>query len=73
MRAAAAAAAAAPPFRAFLVPWADDAANEAAIKAQTRFTLRCFPHAHQRELAAGARCFYSGRPATHVALFARAF
>ena len=61
------------PFRAFLVPWADDAANEAAVRAQTRFSLRCFPHALQAELAPDAVCFYSGRPATHMALFARAF
>jgi prolyl-tRNA synthetase len=56
----------------FLVPWADDADNEAAIKADCRATIRCYPIEGQ-EAAAGATCFYSGRPATHMALFARAY
>ncbi len=59
--------------RAFLVPWADDAAAEAAVKAATKFTLRCFPDGGLQEEAAGKACFYSGRPATHMALFARAY
>ena len=68
----------APPFRMFLAPWADDAAAEAAVRAQTRYTLRCFPDAEQARLLAGvgqapARCFFSGRPATHMALWARAY
>jgi len=64
-----------PPFRMFLAPWADDAAAEAAVRAETRYTLRCFPTEAQAALAAapGARCFYSGRPATHMALWARAY
>ncbi len=63
----------------FLLPWHDDAANEAKIKEETRATIRCYPL--DRQSAAdldgpdGARrlCFYSGRPATHMALFARAY
>jgi prolyl-tRNA synthetase len=56
----------------FLVPWKDDAANEEAIKQATKATIRCFPLDAQRE-AEGKACFYSGEPATHMALFARAF
>ena len=54
----------------FTVNWCDDAANEAKIKEETKATIRCYP------LDAGAPdgpCFYSGRPATHVAVFARAY
>lgn len=55
-----------------LVPWCDDADNEAAIKADCKATIRCYPLAGQEE-AEGQACFYSGRPATHMALFARAY
>lgn len=67
-----AAPAAAPIASAFLVPWCDDAAAEARVKAETRFTLRCFPLEGQ-DAARGQACFMTGRPATHMALFARAF
>ena len=56
----------------YLVPWCDDAENENKIKEETRATLRCFPLEGQ-EAAAGRSCFFSGRPATHMALFARAY
>jgi len=56
----------------FLVPWYDDAENEALIKADCKATIRCFPFDSQH-LAEGLNCFYSGRPATHMAIFARAF
>ena len=56
----------------FLVPWHDDADWETKIKEETRATLRCFPLDGQEE-AKGKTCFASGRPATHVALFARAY
>jgi len=55
-----------------LVPWTDDADNEAAIKADCKATIRCYPLEGQEE-AQGKACFYSGRPATHMALFARAY
>ena len=55
-----------------LVPWCDDAENEAQIKTDTKATIRCFPHGKQTE-AEGQSCFYSNRPATHMALFARAY
>ncbi len=56
----------------FLVPWADDAEAESTIKEETRATIRCYPIAAQGEVA-GTTCFYSGKPATHMALFARAY
>ncbi len=54
----------------FLANWCDDAANEATIKEETRATIRCYPLDGQTP---DGPCFYSGRPATHVALFARAY
>ncbi|MCB9778017.1 MAG: proline--tRNA ligase [Alphaproteobacteria bacterium] len=56
----------------YLVPWKDDADNEAAIKADCKATIRCYPLQGQ-DAAAGRTCFYSGEPATHMALFARAY
>ena len=56
----------------FLVPWHDDAAAENTIKEETRATIRCYPIDGQEE-AAGKVCFYSGKPATHMAIFARAY
>jgi prolyl-tRNA synthetase len=55
-----------------LVPWCDDPAAEATIKTETKATIRCFPDGRQDE-AAGKTCFYSGKPATHMALFGRAY
>ncbi|MFT4978428.1 MAG: prolyl-tRNA synthetase [Myxococcota bacterium] len=55
-----------------LVPWRDDADSEAAIKTDCKATIRCYPLDGQEE-AAGKACFYSGEPATHMALFARAY
>lgn len=58
----------------FLVPWKDDAGNEELIKNECKATIRCFPFEYNREpLASNVRCFFSGEPATHMALFARAF
>jgi prolyl-tRNA synthetase len=56
----------------FLVPWHDDAANEEQIKQETKATIRCYP-LDQQDRVEGKTCFYSGRPATHMAIFARAF
>ena len=55
----------------YRVPWCDDAANEDAIKAETKATIRCFPLGDQD--VEGRVCFYSGRPATHIAIFSRAY
>jgi prolyl-tRNA synthetase len=56
----------------FLVPWMCNAENEQKIKAETKATLRCYPVESQNEIA-GKRCFFSGEPATHMAIFARAY
>lgn len=56
----------------FRVYWKADDANEKAIKEDCAATIRCYPLDAQNDLE-GKACFYSGEPATHVALFARAF
>jgi len=56
----------------FLVPWHDDAEAENKIKADTKATIRCYPLDQQHRVE-GRQCFYSGKPATHMAIFARAF
>ena len=55
----------------YVVPWHADNANEDAIKAETKATIRCFPRGQQD--IEGKTCFYSGKPATHIAVFARAY
>jgi prolyl-tRNA synthetase len=62
----------APRTLAFLAPWREDAAEEAAVKEETRYTIRCYPDS-LRGKEEGRMCFKTGRPATHMALFARAF
>ena len=58
----------------YLVPWKCDADNENKIKEECKATIRCYPiDSNERELYAGKQCFYSGEPATHMALFGRAF
>lgn len=56
----------------FLAPWKDDAQNEQHIKEDCKATLRCYPSDLQHECT-GKKCFYSGKPATHMAIFARAY
>ena len=56
----------------FRVYWKADDANEKKIKEDCAATIRCYPLDAQGDLE-GKTCFYSGEPATHVALFARAF
>ena len=56
----------------FLAPWHADDDNEASVKSDCKATIRCYPEEHQHQ-AEGKTCFRSGRPATHIALFARAF
>ena len=56
----------------YLVPWHDDAEKEREIKDDCKATIRCFPLDAQDEIE-GKTCFYSGRPATHMAIFARAY
>ena len=54
------------------VPWHDSVENEARVKEDTKLTLRCYPFDRQQE-ANGKKCFYSKRPATNIAVFARAY
>jgi prolyl-tRNA synthetase len=56
----------------FLVPWHDDAVTEREIKDDCKASIRCYPMDSQGEVD-GKTCFYSGRPATHMAIFARAY
>ena len=56
----------------YLVPWCDDAEAEAVIKEETRATIRCYPIDGQGGVQ-GKTCFFSGKPATHMAIFARAY
>lgn len=56
----------------FLVPWAADDDNEDAIKNDCKATIRCYPLDMQDEIE-GKTCFFSGKPATHMAIFARAY
>ena len=94
----------------FLAPWACNSDNEAAIKAELKLTIRCYPLCYNPSvlteynianrdnsnfidstaevidmtplldsfldipaLDESTKCFYSGNPATHIALFARAY
>eukprot|EP00600_Ochromonadales_sp_CCMP1393_P013100 CAMPEP_0175005516 /NCGR_PEP_ID=MMETSP0005-20121125/5357_1 /TAXON_ID=420556 /ORGANISM="Ochromonas sp., Strain CCMP1393" /LENGTH=626 /DNA_ID=CAMNT_0016260771 /DNA_START=231 /DNA_END=2111 /DNA_ORIENTATION=+ len=58
----------------YLVPWKCDAANEDKIKEDCKATIRCYPtEENLSPPAEGTKCFYSGEPATHMAIFARAF
>jgi len=56
----------------FQVNWCADDEHEKWIKEDSSATIRCYPLEKGTNLD-GKVCFYSGRPATHVALFARAF
>ena len=56
----------------FLVPWHCDAEKEEQVKKETQATIRCYPFAEQHRVE-GKKCFMTGRDATHMALFARAF
>lgn len=50
--------------------WAGENADEQRIKGETRATLRCYPLGQPAESGV---CFYTGRPATRQAIFARAY
>ncbi len=56
----------------YLVPWCDDAEQEDIVKAETRATVRCYPLEGQEQVQ-GKVCFKTGRPATHMAIFSRAY
>src|SRR5437899_2584918 len=54
------------------VKWAEDSAAELAIKGETKATLRAIPF-DQPERGVRGKCFYTGKPATCEAIFARAY
>ncbi len=54
------------------VNWAEDNAAEVAIKEETKATLRVIPF-DQPEGGVKGKCFYTGKPATCEAIFARAY
>jgi prolyl-tRNA synthetase len=54
------------------VKWAEDTAAELAIKEETKATLRVIPF-DQPEGGVKGKCFYTGKPATCEAVFARAY
>lgn len=56
----------------YLAPWRCDSRNEASIKEDCKATIRCYP-VEFNPISTGQKCFYSGEPATHLALFARAY
>ena len=52
-------------------PWCDDAAVEAQVKTETQATIRNYPFVAPS--AEGKTCFVTGRPATVMACFAKAY
>ncbi|HTK11297.1 MAG TPA: proline--tRNA ligase [Ktedonobacteraceae bacterium] len=54
------------------VKWAEDSAAEQAIKEETKATLRVIPF-DQPEGGVQGKCFYTGKPATCEAIFARSY
>jgi prolyl-tRNA synthetase len=54
------------------VPWAGTAADEKKLKELTKATIRCLPFGNEAE-AVGKTCFYTGKPATKMAIFAKAY
>jgi len=52
-------------------PWCDDAEVEARVKTETQATIRNYPF--DAPSAEGKVCFVTGRPATVVACFAKAY
>ncbi|PCI25508.1 proline--tRNA ligase [Candidatus Peregrinibacteria bacterium] len=53
------------------VAWCDDAEKEKEIQQKTGATIRCYPFDMQDQVT--GTCFYTGRDATHIALFAKAY
>jgi prolyl-tRNA synthetase len=50
--------------------WAGNDEDELKVKEETKATIRCFP---LEQPGGEGTCFYTGRPATRVAIFARAY
>lgn len=55
--------------------WSGSDEDEVAVKEETGATLRCYPFEQPSSSSANAThpCFYSGRPATEVAIFAKSY
>jgi prolyl-tRNA synthetase len=53
--------------------WCKDAACEAAIKAETKATIRCLPDEEFRSAEAPTTCLKCGRPSSVEALWAKAY
>jgi prolyl-tRNA synthetase len=50
--------------------WAGTSDDEKQIQEETKATLRCLPF---EQPDGSGRCFYTGKPATQLAIFARAY
>ncbi len=50
--------------------WAGDAEDEARIKEETKATVRCIP---LEQPGGSGVCFYTGKPATEIAIFGKAY
>ena len=50
--------------------WAGDRADEERIQAETKATIRCIPF---DQPGGSGTCFYTGKPATKVAIFGRSY
>jgi len=51
-------------------PWAASDEDEARVKEETGATIRCFPFEQPQH---NSICFYSGNPASEVAIFAKSY
>ena len=50
--------------------WAGDREDEARVKDETKATVRCIP---DEQPGGSGTCVYTGKPATEVAIFAKAY
>ncbi len=50
--------------------WAGDNDDELKVKEETKATIRCFPFDQPN---GSSTCFYTGKPATQIAVFGRAY
>ncbi len=55
-----------------VVPWDGDPDTEARVKEETKATIRVLPFGNEEE-ASGKKCVVTGRPAKHMAVFARSY
>jgi len=55
-----------------VVPWDGEPDSEAKVKAETKATIRVLPEGNE-EAAQGRLCAISGKPAQHMAVFAKSY